>query len=289
MQDRKRVPGWAPSLRAAGAALVLLFAARGAGAQQTFGYVLDVRGEWLLNGGAKLSKGSSLGVGGVITAADPSDGGSYIVIADRAGNIFERRACNNGGECARPIRLPNTAGAGQSYVSRMVGAAMRLWTSQPGKYVAFISRSGGADLQEAVVRLDARQLDVSPVFRNMPGDRYFVRFEGIGKGPAAGAKPLEVEFEWNSERPAPLGAKDLGPGLYRVTVREVSLLAPEEGEPSGNEAWVLVTTARDYRKAAPSFEAALNVTRQWGDKVRQTSVRQFLRATLEFITTQGLQ
>jgi hypothetical protein len=289
MRGRKSDSGPSTALRAAAAALVLLSCAGGAAAQQTFGYVLDVRGEWRLNGGGRLSKGSSLPVGGTVTAADPGDGGGYIVVADRGGNIFDRRSCGNAGECARPIRLPATAGSGQSYFTRVMGAAMRLMAGQPGRYVAFISRGGGGDLQEAVLRLDAQKLDVSPVFRNMPGDRYFVRFESLGRGARAGARPLEMEFEWDAERPAPLGAKDLGPGLYRVTVRDVSLLAPEGGEPSGNEAWVLVTTARGYRKAAPSFEAALNVTRQWGDQVRQTSVRQFLRATLEFITTQGLQ
>lgn len=289
MRNRKSGTGRPALLRAAGATLVLLFCARGAHAQQTFGYVLDVRGDWLLNGNAKLSKGSSLGVGGVITAADPSDGGSYIVVADRGGNIFERRACANGGECASPIRLPSTARASQSYLARVMGAAMRLVASQPGKYAAFISRSGGGDLREAVVKLDAQRLDVRQVFENMPGDRYLVRFESLGQGRKAGAKPLEVEFDWDSRKPAPLGAKDIGPGLYRVTVREVSLLAPEEGEPSGNEAWVLVARPRGYAKAAPSFDAALKVTRQWGEQVRQNSVRQFLRATLEFITTQGLQ
>jgi hypothetical protein len=278
----------APFLKTAGAALLLLCCAQGARAQQTFGYVLDIRGGWVLNrnAGAKLSKGSSLSVGSVITPSDPSDGGSFIVIADRGGNIFERRDCGNGGECARPIRLPASASNSPSTVERIIAAATRLVEGDPGKYASFTSR--GADLREAVLKLDAQRLDLAQVFRNMPGDRYFVRFEKMGKGQNAGAKPLELEFDWDSQKPAPLGAGGLAPGLYKVSVREVSLLAPEEGEASGNEAWVLVATPKGYAKAAPSFDAALKMTKQWGDKVRQSSVRQFLRATLEFITTQSL-
>ena len=272
--------------KAAGAALLLLCCARGVSAQQTFGYVLDVRGEWRLNGSERLSKGGKLSVGGVITPADPSDGGSSIVIVDRGGNIFERRDCSNGGECARPIRLPATAGTSSSTAARLIGLVEGFVSGDPGRYASFISR--GANLQEAVLKLDAQKLDLAQVFKNMPGDRYFVRFEKVGKGQKAEAKPLELEFAWDSQKPAPLGAEGLAPGLYKVSVREVSLLAPEEGEASGNEAWVLVATPKGYAKAAPSFDAALKMTKRWGDQVRQSSVRQFLRATLEFITTQGL-
>jgi hypothetical protein len=288
MRGGKSGSGLAPFFKAAGAAVLLLCCAQGARAQQTFGYVLEIRGDWVLNrnAGAKLSKGSRLSVGNVITPSDPSDGGSYIVIADRGGNIFERRDCSNGGECARPIRLPASVATSPSALSRVFVAVVGIVASDPGKYASFVSR--GADLQEAVLKLDAQKLDLAQVFRNMPGDRYFVRFERMDKGPKAEAKPLELEYEWDSQKPAPLGAGSLAPGLYKVSVREVSLLAPEEDEPSGNEAWVLVATPKGYAKAAPSFDAALKMTKQWGDKVRQSSVRQFLRATLEFITTQGL-
>jgi hypothetical protein len=288
MRGGKSGSGLAPFFKAAGAALLLLLCAQGALAQQVFGYVLDIRGGWVLNrnAGAKLSKGSKLYVGSVITPSDPTDGGSYIVVVDRGGNIFERRACSNQGECARPIRLPASAGSSPSTFTRTMVAVMGILAPDPGKYASFVSR--GADLQEAVLKLDAQKLDIAQVFRNMPGDRYFVRFEKIGKGQKAEPKPLEVEFDWDSQKPAPLGAGGLAPGLYKVSVREVSLLAPDEGEASGNEAWVLVATPQGYAKAAPSFDAALKMTKQWGDKVRQSSVRQFLRATLEFITTQGL-
>ena len=288
MRGGKSGPGLPPFLRAAGAALLLLCCAEGARAQQLFGYVLDIRGGWVLNrnAGAKLSKGSKLLVGSVITPSDPTDGGSYIVVVDRGGNIFERRDCGNARDCARPIRLPASAGTSPSALSRVMGAVFGLITPDPGKYATFASR--GADLQEAVLKLDAQKLDLAQVFRNMPGDRYFVRFEKVGKGQKAEAKPQEWEFDWDSQKPAPLGAEGLAPGLYKVSVREVSLLAPEEGEASGNEAWVLVANPKGYAKAAPSFDAALKMTKQWGDKVRQNSVRQFLRATLEFITTQGL-
>jgi hypothetical protein len=210
-------------------------------------------------------------------------------MADRSGKIFDKRICRNAGECTKAIRLPRSVGGNQSFMSQVVGAAMALISNEPAKYSSFISRD--VDLQEAVVKLNAQKLDLSPVFRNMQGDHYLVRFEKIGKDKRVSDKPLKpFPFNWDSRKPAPLLARDLSPGLYRVSVLDVSLLEPEgANESSGNEAWVLVASQNEYDKAAPSFNAAVNVTKQWGANVKQSAVRQFLRATLDFITTQSTQ
>jgi hypothetical protein len=267
---------------------LILWIAGSLQAQQKFGFVLDVKGDWILNGNgaAKLSKGSSLNVSSVISAANPSDSSSYIVIADRSGNVFDKRNCSNPAACANAIRLPASIGSQQSVASRLIGAAMALISSEPSKYASFVSR--GADLEEAVVKLSDRKLELNQVFRNMQTDRYLVRFEKISKNKKDTGALKPFPFTWEAKKPAPLNVGDLSPGLYRVSVLEVSLLEPEGGnEPSGNEAWVLVTTPNNYAKAAPSFDAALNVTRDWGANVKQNAVRQFLRASLEFITTQS--
>ena len=267
--------------------LLLLCFASNTQAQQRFGYVLDVKGDWNMNQ-MKISKGSAVNVGSVISASNPSDAGSYIVIADHNGNIVERRNCGNSGECSKAIQLPAVASSNQGVVSRLLGAAMALVSSEPAKYAAFVSR--GSDLKEAVIQLNEQKLDMSPVFKNMQGDKYLVRFEKIDKDRSSAHALKPFPFTWDPRKPQPLVARDLGPGLYRVSVLEVSLLEPDAGSgPSGNEAWVLVSTPTTYPKAAPSFDAALGVTKQWGTNVKQNSVRQFLRASLEFITTQTKQ
>ncbi len=268
--------------------LLLLCSASSIQAQQRFGYVLDVKGDWNVSGGGRLSKGQSLNVGSVIRSGNPSDTSSYVVVADHNGNIVERRSCSNNGECAREIRLPAAAGSNQGVLSRLMGAAMALVSSEPAKYATFVSR--GSDLTEAVIKLNEQKLDLSPVFKNMQGDKYLVRFEKIEKNKSAAPAMKPFPFTWDAKKPEPLVARDLAPGLYRVSVLEVSLLEPDSGsEPSGNEAWVLVSTPTSYTKAAPSFDAALSVTKQWGTSVKQNAVRQFLRASLEFITTQMTQ
>ncbi len=271
--------------------LCLLLSVVRANAQDKFGYVLDVRGDWMLNSSAKLSKGSAVTVGGVVTTPAPTDGGSYIVIADRTGNIFDRRNCGNSGECSKPIKIPASSGAEQSLTSRIIGAAMALVSNDPAKYASLVSR--GTDLQEAVVKLEGDRIDLSSVFKNMQGDRYLLRFERMSKrvNISRGRSPQPLEFSWDPKKPQPLVAKELVPGLYKVSLLEVSLLESDAGahDPTGNEAWVLVAGPDQYPKASSTFDAATKVTKQWGANVRQNTAREFLRASLDFINAQYAQ
>jgi len=274
-----------------GVVLFVLATAVLAGAQEKFGYVLDLRGDWLANGSAKLGKGSALNTNSVITSVNPSDTASYIVVADRSGNIFQRRTCSPG-ECSNPIKVPATAGNEQGFVSRLIGAAMALVSSEPAKYSSFVSRGGrglGPELQEAVVKMSGDEIDLSEVFKNMQGEKYLLRFEPLVKGKTArGAAKRSLSFAWDPKKPAPLNVNGLTPGLYRVSISDVSLLEAEGGdEPGENEAWILIANPDYYSKAAPSFVAAQNVTKKWGSDVKKTAVREFLRASLDFLTAQA--
>jgi hypothetical protein len=259
-------------------------------AQEKFGYVLDLRGDWLANGSAKLGKGSALNTNSVITAVNPSDTSSYIVVADRSGNIFQRRTCS-AGECGNPIKVPANAGNEQGFVSRLIGAAMALVSSEPAKYSTFVSRGSrgiGPELQEAVVKMSGDEIDLSEVFKNMQGEKYVLRFEPLVKGKTVrGAAPKSMSFAWDPKKPAPLNVNGLTPGLYRVSISDVSLLEAEgSDDPGENEAWVLITSPDYYSRAAPSFVAAQNVTKKWGSDVKKNAVREFLRASLDFLTAQ---
>jgi hypothetical protein len=285
MQSTKVYVWWSFALRATSLACLLLVCASDIQAQQTFGYVLDVNGEWLLNGNEKLYKGSSVTLGGVITA-NPANSSSYIVVVNGSGNIFEKRNCRNAGECDRAIRLPRSAASPQSLVGRLVGLVADRIRGQPEKHVSFSSR--GADLNDALIKLHDKKIDLSPVFKNLQSDRYLLRFEKLS-GNQKSSNPLKpFTFEWDSKNPAPLAVNNLSPGLYRVSIQDVSLLESEdEDEFAGSEAWVLVAAPREYPKAASTFNAAMNLTGQWGTDVKRASVRQFLRATLDVIAVQS--
>jgi hypothetical protein len=254
-------------------------------AQQQVGYVLDARGVWFVKGNTsqKLFKGSALPAGGEIRTTAPLERGSYIIIADRNGNIIESRYCSNPGECGRAIRLPKSGSKETPLTSRVVGAVMALVSAEPGKYASFISR--GSALEEAVVKLSDEQVDLAPVFKNMPVGRYLLRLEQVSsKDRQRVATPVKpVEFDWDPNKPSSLPVIGLMPGLYKV------MLLEKEGdkyEPTDTDAWVFISGPGEYEQAAASFQNALTVTKQWGTKVRPDTIREFLRASLEHIATQ---
>lgn len=74
---------------------------------QQIGYVLDMAGDWFLNGNIRLHEASKLPAGGVIRTPSPSDRSSYIAVVDRSGKIIGKKECRNQGECDTPIQLPN--------------------------------------------------------------------------------------------------------------------------------------------------------------------------------------
>jgi hypothetical protein len=266
---------------------VLLLSAVTAQAQDKFGYVLDIRGTWKLNSSATLFKGGSVPVGGTISTISITDPGTYIVVADRAGNIVQQRHCGNAGECSAPIKLPAAAGGGPSLASRIIGAAMALVSNEPSKYASLVSR--GAELQEGVVKLEGNQVDLSSVFKNMNGDHYLLRIEPV-RGAATisrGRTPKPLEFTWDPRKPTPLIVNQLTPGLYKVRLLDAD--PGGEHEPTGNDAWVCLTGPNQYARAATSFDEATRVTKQWGADVKQNTVREFLRASLEVINAQDAQ
>jgi len=259
----------------------MLVGTQSAAAQQTFGYVLDLHGDWYLNGSSKLSKGSSVTAGSSITTSSAADGRAYIVITDRSGHVFARRDCSRG-ECSGGIKLPDAAAGQSSVTSRLVGAVMSLISDDPGKYVSLISR-GGASPEDGVVKLENDRIDLNAVFRPMNGGRYVVTFESsLATNHAITTAPGPLNFDWDPKRPTPLIVKGLGPGLYKMSLMQVN--RQEMSQP----AWLLLAAPRDFVAASSSFNSAVRMTQQWGVRVDQRSKRQFLRASLDFIASQSV-
>ena len=272
-----------PSAKALLMAGVLLLCCHAVAAQQTFGYVLELRGDWYLNGSTKLSKGSSVTAGSSISTTSPADESAYIVVADRSGRVFGRRDCGKH-QCNGNMKLPASAGGSTSLTSRLVGAVMALISDDPGKYVSLISR-GEADPVDGVVKLAASGVSLQDIFRPMPGGKYLLRFDSVAKGTAPVTRDVEsFTFDWNPERPAPLIVKGVRPSLYRLSLLEVN-----GKRPTGQEAWVLLVTPQNFAHAQSSYNSVLDLTKSWGKQIEPTSTREFLRAALESIASQTSQ
>lgn len=282
---RKHISEVWRGLRALIITVAMFLTATSGDAQQQVGYVLDATGNWFLAGkpSKNISKGSTLPAGGEIYTTSPREKSSYITIVDRNGNFIEKKQCSNPGECDRRIRLPKSVAQETALTSRIAGAAMALLSRELPKYESFISRS--AELQEAVVKLSDGEVELSPVFKNIQRGRYLLRFEQISRKDAQrAATPLTpFPFDWDPNNPSSLVTSGLTPGLYKLALFE------EQGrqyEPTGTEGWVLISEPGKYEMATSSFQNAVAVTKQWSTKVKQNVIREFLRASLEYIAAQ---
>lgn len=259
--------------------LAVMFSASVARAQQ-IGYVLELNGEWSLNGATHLHEASKLPAGGVLRTSSPSDRSFYIVVAGLNGNIIERRECRKQGECERPIQLPQSPGI----ISRLFSAIGDLLGSSPAKYVAPISK--GDDPSEAVVELSGDQVDLADVFGTIDAGKYFVRFGPIirDQDSTSGKSLTPVWFEWDPKHPKPLRVSGLVPGLSKLSIVEPH---GENFRETGQDAWVLICDESQYAKRSNSFREALTITQQWGQQVHSDVVRGFLRAALDFVAKQN--
>jgi len=242
---------------------------------QQVGYVLDINGDWSLNGNTSLHQASKLPAGGVIRANSPSDRSCYIVLAGLDGKIIEKRECRKQGECSKSIQLPQSPGI----VSRVFTAIGDLVWSTPAKYVALISK--GTDLNEAVVKLDGDQIDLAEVFSSVEKGVYFVKLDPVVRENSHSGKSFSpVSLEWGPGQPARARIKGLVSGLYKLSIVKPDgkgFLATDQ------DAWVLISNPSQYATNSDSFKEALTLTQQWGEQVHSDVVRSFLRASLDLI------
>lgn len=240
-------------------------------AQQQVGFVLNLHGDWVVNSSQELGPGSPLPAGGRVRVRAPKSG-DYIEIADRSGQVIINRSCDDGG-CGPVIVLP---AARPGVAHRLFGAAMALVANDPVRFAFLLNRS--VELREAVVKIAGGQIDLSAVLANRSRGTYLLRFEPRNPGTSADAKPTgPISVNWDPTLLAPVTVPGLNPGLYVVQP-----LSNEDREPlePGTESWVLFVRPEKFDAAFCEFREAVATTEQWGDKARQVSKRQFLRAAL---------
>jgi hypothetical protein len=244
-------------------------------AQQIVGRVIEIRGDWTLNNGQRLSRWQGVPAGGVIRISSPRT--SDRITIDAGGEIIASRICSQPGACNRPIRLPHHASASPSLWNTITG-----WLfGNSDRYARQGSRGGRNNLLEAVALLKDEGLDLSAMFQEMPEGKYDLVIRML---PRDGRKRLgPIPVEWDPDNPSAVSVPTvLTPGLYRFV-----LSSDADDLSFERDAWALVSTPENYEKVAASFDEAKEITKQWGDQVEPETISSFLRAYLDYLSTQG--
>jgi hypothetical protein len=152
--------------------------------------------------------------------------------------------------------------------------AQTLAKSKGGEYYFDPKTRAQADtthnLGDGVVKLEARQLLLAPVFAGVAPGKYRLEFKPVAGAEVASSELRTVYFEWDGVRQTAESPPLLVPGLYKV---DLFFATTTTGLPVGDRAWILVAEPARYDNLRAEFEQA---RAQSTDKI-------FLRAFLEAI------
>ena len=174
--------------------------------------------------------------------------------------------------CGVDLRTVGKNRGFQAAWSNIIEVMTNLVSAQPDKYMVAASRGAEAELADAVVPLDAGQIDLRSSFRDMDPGTYYVKFAPSGTASPQGP-PLPVTFA--KGQPARVAADAMRPGLYRLA------LVTRQGYPGDSDCWILVAGPPDYAKQAAAYEHAVSESTKLPEEMDPGATRALLRAYLE--------
>lgn len=240
---------------------------------ESVGFVLDVAGQWTLDGApaAGLRVGQALPAGATLRAraAQPR---WRIVIALSDGSTLARTCGEPVGACGEALTMPAAAHSQTGFWGRALAAASSLFAHPQERYASTLSRGGGGE--DGVARLEAGALSVEGVLAGLPAGSYQVTLRPL-------ASQIEaVASSYKAPGGGHLAAPGLKPGLYELRA------SPQTDPDRSSSVWVLVVEPAAYQAAWESFESARATANSWATDARAAAVRSFLRAYLEELANQ---
>lgn len=244
------------------------------------GFVLDLRGEWRLEGASTtLAVGSEVPAGSVLRAVKPEARQAITIVASGTGQVLLAKKCVAAKDCEGPIALP-VASPGQAAPGAMAAllekVAARLRGS-PSQYVATITR-GERPVADAVLELADAQLAMAPALAGCAPGTYQVALRPLKCPGGRDCATVELgdDYAWDPSSAKPLAAPGVVPGLYELELARVSV----QYLPQPYTAWVRVSHGARHAEDAAAWQAARDLAARWGPDVDPSARQAFLRGVL---------
>lgn len=247
--------------------------------QQMVAHVLDVRGDWRMQGAtAAVAGGQGLAPGARITAKSNRPGDSITIVRDEDMSR-QRVACDSSttNPCRNPIDIGAASSAAQpaqGQFSIMVNTALAVLLNKPpaieSHYALTLSR-GSVTVQEweDVVSLDPSRGFVLPAApQDMPSGQYTVSIVRA-RDAAPVAQQTALLTSAGTWKPISLAA----PGLYEASIMN------GDGEQVA-DAFLLVVPPAEYDGRRKDFDTMKGVAGSWTGPSAQADGHLFLRAFL---------
>ena len=246
------------------------------GQEKQIGFVLEMNGEWLVNGKPIHGAGERLPPGGVVA---PSKVATFpvkitIILLDNTPLPY---SCATFQECRSIPPLPASLSA-STFSERLNQAASWLLSRNPDRYYvpAFVRSEVPQKLKDGVWELDKSRIVLGTSFQDFKPGSYVLTFVYIGRKEES-KNPAELHVDWIPGQASFLPAEDFTPGLYVVRVFKGNSALTQ---PVSQDAWILLSDSAQFPKSSSAFRDAAEATRQW-NKVGAVDAQRFLRLCLD--------
>ncbi len=214
---------------------------------QPVGFVLEKKGEWLMEGAPArpISEGDRLPAGAKIR---PKDG-------QQIGKNHSLTICLYTGQAkvfTEPSILP------VKYDPSLVN---RLWRAISGRYSGGYvhAMSRGSELSDGVVCQSNQIIDLSGVFHPNVAGEYQLQFTPLPGNAAKRSGPVMLRLDCPKKTPAPVRSDTLRPGIYQCTI-----IGPDHQPRDESKAWIMISGSHDYDRAATMYREAVRPERKVG-------------------------
>ena len=236
-------------------------------AQISAGYVVEVRGDWVLNGSSQVKASQKVPTGAAIRrrSSSPDD---RIQIADLRGQLIPSASQDCRNRCSGIISLASSrthgaASQDRGYLERIFAAItgsslLPSWTNRQAR---------GGDLSDGVLRVNGEKIDIAPIIKR-EGEQ-LLKWRRIAP-----------DGQWNE--PVRLSITILSgfqPGVYEFVLVRSNGADFEQVASS----WVLVSTKERYDTDLVAFTEVKKVVAEWGDAVSAEAKRLYLQGSLRAI------
>lgn len=230
-------------------------------ADDSAGFVLDIRGVWLEQAPAakKLSGGDKVSPGATVYPQKPGPN-TFIVIC-----LYTGEAKTYTDKTTLPKRVEPSL-------------ASRIWAAVHGHYrggvVHAISRG---DVADSVVPITGQGIDVISLVERLPAGSYSLKFtpHAAAGAPQDETAPTTATIAWDPASEHAWAADKIAAGLYNV-----ELLDNRSREPTGTAAALLVCSADSYESKSKAYAEAVALTKLWDEQARRSGAAPFLQSYL---------
>ena len=266
-------------------ALFLLPGLRAADTPQ-IGFVLEMNGEWRVNGTRIKGPGQGLPPEAVINLPTPLNirtGEELRITIVLLNNKSIPRTCHSAASCEHAqVTLPKSLIPESPFSERLSAARMRLFSRDPERYVPGLARSGdskSAKLKDRVLLLEDDRLLIGDWFQAVAPANYSLVLVDFNREGAT-RSPAVIPVAWTGDRGATMTVSNLAPGLYGARLMLAGRSAINQ-KAIGEDAWVLVSAPGTYNKDSADYGSCVATTSGW--EASPKGIQTFARVCMDTI------